>query len=102
MNERQAWEEIVQEWKQLDKLEDLNQRLYDELGGAIMYILEYSKRNNIVLPHRDRLFKMVENYHVTCLSIMDFHKKIKSLPRENQHDFKHSDNSTEPKYLSNI
>jgi hypothetical protein len=31
------------------------ERIVDELGGAIMFILECGKRNNITLPNRDRL-----------------------------------------------
>ena len=38
MNVYEAWERIV-----------------DELGSPIMFILECGKRNNITLPNRDRL-----------------------------------------------
>jgi hypothetical protein len=98
LNEHQAWEEIVREWKQIDRMKDLNQRLYDELGGCLMYIIEYAERNNIVLPNRDRLYRMVENLHVTCNSVMYLYRRINtSSPTRNQHDFKHGDDSTEPK-----
>ena len=31
------------------------ERIVDELGGPIMYILECGNRKNITLPNRDRL-----------------------------------------------
>jgi hypothetical protein len=56
---------IIEEWKQVDRMKQLNQKLYDELDVASMFTLEYAERNNIVLPNRDRLFRMVENIHNT-------------------------------------
>jgi hypothetical protein len=52
--EFEAWQNILNEWKRLDRLRRLNQRLYDYLGSSIIYLLEYSKRNNVVLPHEER------------------------------------------------
>jgi hypothetical protein len=84
MNDFEAWQRIIEEWKKVDKMQNLNQRLYDELGGAIQYILEYSKRNDIVLPNRIRLFRMMENYHRTTDAINDFHRKINSPTESRQ------------------
>jgi hypothetical protein len=56
MNNFEAWERIV-----------------DELGGPIMYILECGKRNNITLPNTDRLLL---NGSVTTNAITDYHKGI--------------------------
>jgi hypothetical protein len=67
---------IIEEWKQVDRMKQLNQRLYDELDVALMFILEYAERNNIVLPNRDRLFRMVENIHNTTNAISEYHGKI--------------------------
>lgn len=67
---------IIEEWKQVDRMKQLNQRLYDELDVALMFILEYAERNNIVLPNRDRLFRMVENIHNTTNAISGYHGKI--------------------------
>lgn len=57
-------------------MKQLNQRLYDELDVALMFILEYAEGNNIVLPNRDRLFRMVENIHNTTNAISEYHGKI--------------------------
>jgi hypothetical protein len=95
MNERQAWEEIVREWRQIDKMKDLNQRLYDELGGCLVYVLEYAKKNNITLPNKDRLYRMVENLHVTCYSVMNLYKRINSSPKSEHPRFTPED-GTEP------
>jgi hypothetical protein len=66
---------IIEEWKQVDRMKQLNQRLYDELDVALMFALEYAERNNIVLPNRDRLFRMVENIHNTTNAISEYHVK---------------------------
>jgi hypothetical protein len=84
LNEFEAWQKILEHWKQVDKMKQLNQRLYDELGGALMYILDYADRNSIVLPNRDRLFRMIDNIHNTTDAIMDYHNKINS-PANNTH-----------------
>ena len=68
-------------------MKQLNQRLYDELDIALMFTLEYAERNNIVLPNRDRLFRMVENIHNTTNAISEYHGKINnnnSLPTDSQ------------------
>jgi hypothetical protein len=98
MNEFDAWQQIVEEWKQVDKMKKLNQRLYDELGGCLMYILEYSEKNNIVLPNRDRLFRMVDNIHKTMDTIWDYHHKINGTtsPTKMQQPNKTTEDSTEP------
>src|SRR5919108_3506677 len=101
MNDFEAWQRIIEEWKQVDKMKRLNQRLYGELGGAIMFILEYSKRNNIVLPNKDRLFRLVDNIHVTTDAIKEYHEKISS-PTESQQRNKTTEDSTEPYSLSSI
>ena len=67
---------IIEEWKQVDRMKQLNQKLYDELDVALMFTLEYAERNNIVLPNRDRLFRMVENIHNTINAISEYHGKI--------------------------
>jgi hypothetical protein len=67
---------IIEEWKQVDRMKQLNQRLYDELDVALMFILEYAERNNFVLPNSDRLFRMVENIHNTTNAINEYHGKI--------------------------
>jgi len=99
LNDFEAWQKIVGEWKEVDRMKSLNQRLYDELGSAIIYILEYSKRNNIVLPNRERLFKMIENIHVTTGSIRDYHNRINNIPPKTKHPFSTPDDETEPKFM---
>ena len=83
MNDFEAWQKIVEEWKQVDRMKELNQRLYDELGGAIMYILEFSKRNDIVLPTRERLYRLIDNIHVTTDTIKGYHNTINSATKPN-------------------
>jgi hypothetical protein len=40
---------------------------------------------------------MVDNIHKTTDAIKEYHRKINWSPTRNQHDFKHGDDSTEPK-----
>lgn len=60
MNDFEAWQERLSEWKQVNRMKNVNQRLYDYLASSIIYILEYAKKNGIILPHRDVLYRMVE------------------------------------------
>jgi hypothetical protein len=76
MNEFEAWQKIIEKWKEVDRMKILNQRLYDELGGSLMYILEYAERNNIILPNKDRLWRMVDNIHETIDIVKNHHDKI--------------------------
>jgi hypothetical protein len=100
MNEFDAWQQIVEEWKQVDKMKKLNQRLYDELGGSLIYILEYSEKNNIILPNRDRLFRMVDNIHKTMNTIWDYHHKINgTAPTKMQQPNKTTEDEIEPKVV---
>jgi hypothetical protein len=38
---------IIEEWKQLGRMKQLNQKLYDELDVALMFTLEYPERNTL-------------------------------------------------------
>ena len=38
---------IIEEWKQVDRMKQLNQKLYDELDVALMFTLEYAERNKV-------------------------------------------------------
>ena len=78
-------------------MKKLNQRLYDELGGALMYILQYADKNDIVLPSRDRLFRMIENLHITTDSIREYHDKINASPTKLQQPDRTPEDATLPK-----
>ncbi|KAA2283865.1 hypothetical protein [Candidatus Nitrosocosmicus sp. SS] len=93
----EAWQEILEKWKQVNRMQDLNQRLYDELGSAIIYILEYSKRNDVVLPNRERLWKLVENIHEITGRVNRYRGEINNLPPKTKHPFSTPDEETEPR-----
>jgi hypothetical protein len=48
-------------------MKKLNQELYDQLFGAIVYIIEYSKKYNISIPNGEALKRMTDKIH----SLMD-------------------------------
>jgi hypothetical protein len=63
MNEFQAWNEIIEEWKKVDRLRRLNQEFYDQLGDTFFFLLKYAEKNNIPLPNREGLFSMIDRLH---------------------------------------
>ena len=89
---------IIEEWKQVDRMKQLNQRLYDELDVALMFTFEYAERNNIVLSNRDRLFRMVENIHNTtnAMSITVKSTTTTRYQRIPNNGSKHPTKATEP------
>ncbi len=59
MDEIDVLQKALIEMKQAKKLKILNQELYDQLIGSIVYILKYSERNNISLPNEEGLTSLV-------------------------------------------
>ena len=41
----------------------LIQELYDQVGGTLFFMLEYAKKNDIILPNRDALYQMADRIH---------------------------------------
>jgi hypothetical protein len=76
MNDFDAWQRILLEWKNVNHMKRLNQQLYDQLGGAIIYILKYGEKNNIPLPNKDALYRMIDNVHDITGKIKQRHEEI--------------------------
>lgn len=51
------------------RIKKLNQELYDLLGGALIYILNYAKKNNILLPNKNRLEETADRIHRLMIEI---------------------------------
>ena len=64
MNEFEAMQYLVQEWKAVERKSKKCQELYDLLGGALLYTVRYARKNNIPLPNFDALDRMVECIHL--------------------------------------
>ena len=46
---------ILDEWKEVHRIRRrINERLYDYLASSIIYLIEYSKKHDFILPHKDR------------------------------------------------
>jgi hypothetical protein len=73
MNEFQAWERILLEWKQVHRLKTLNQRLYDQLSGSIIHLVRYAQDNNINLPNQEKLWQLIDRVE----DIMDDINEVK-------------------------
>jgi hypothetical protein len=83
MNDFDAWQKILLEWKQVNQMKRLNQQLYDQLGGSIVYILNYSEKHNIPLPDRDCLYRMIDNVHDITGTIKRLHREMATRSDEN-------------------
>jgi hypothetical protein len=59
----EAWQEILIEWQQVNRMKRLIQELYDQVGGTLFYLLDYAKKNDIVLPNRSALYRMADRIH---------------------------------------
>jgi transketolase len=78
MNEFGAWAKIIEEWKQANRMKELNQDLYDILASSLLYVWDYAEKNDIVLPHRERLNRILENIHDKTEQIWTLHRRINS------------------------
>lgn len=63
MNDNDAWSEIFYEWKQVRRIKELNQELYDLLFSSILYIIEYSNKYSIPIPQKEALSRMANSIH---------------------------------------
>lgn len=64
MNDFEAWEKIIVKWKQVNRMKKLNQELYDILSGTILYLQDYSKKNDLMLPNREEINRMLARIHI--------------------------------------
>ena len=92
MNEFEAWQKIMSEWKEVNRMKKLNQELYDILGGAIIYISKYAEKNTISLPNRDAINRMASKIH--CL--IDEINISSETPNLNKKNFDDSNPSNLP------
>ncbi len=74
MNDFEAWEKIIAEWKEVNRAKRLNQELYDVLAGSITYLIEYSKKNEIVLPNKAEINRMLGRIHILMDKIDQSHQ----------------------------
>jgi len=51
-------------------------------SAAIIYVLNYSEKNNIPLPNRDSLYRLVDNVHDITGKIKTLHKEINRRPSD--------------------
>jgi hypothetical protein len=55
--------DMMDEWREVRRMKRLNQELYDLLGGSIIFILGYSKKNKIPIPQYNHLKRMSARIH---------------------------------------
>jgi hypothetical protein len=98
MDNFDAWQRILSEWRKVQRMKKLNQRLYDHLGGSIIYVLNYADKNNIPLLNSKTLYDLVDKAE-NIIDEINLLANEASSPTRNQHDYKHEDDSTEPNFL---
>lgn len=59
MNEFEAWSKLLSEWHEVNRMKQLNQELYDLLGGGLMYCISYAKKHSIPIPDMESMVKRV-------------------------------------------
>lgn len=84
MDEMEGWERIITEWQRVKRMKKLNQELYDLLGGAVMHILDYAKKNNIVLPNRESIYDSAERIHALMDEINKDQKQIPAFDKDSK------------------
>jgi hypothetical protein len=75
MNDFDAWQRILQERKKVNHMKRLNQELYDQLGGAIIYIMNYSEEQHPT-TNKASLYRMINNFHDITGRIKALHEDI--------------------------
>lgn len=75
-----------QELQDALKIKRINDELLEFLTSSLWWLLHYSRKNSLPLPEKDRIIDILDR----VMKIAD------KLPTQNQHDFKHSEDSTEP------
>lgn len=78
-----------QELQDALKIKKINDELLECLASSLRWLLHYSRKNGLPLPEKDRMIHILDR-------VMAISNK---LPTQNQHDFKHADDSTEPKFI---
>lgn len=72
-------------------MKKLNQQLYDQLNGSILYLLKYVRKHNIIFPNRERLLNLMDNIRFITNEIKEYHKSIiyqkAEVATQNQHPF---------------
>lgn len=80
-----------QELQDALKIKRTNDELLEFLTSSLRWLLHYSRKNSLPLPETDRMIDILDR-------VMAISNKLP--PTQNQHDFKHSEDSTEPVFLS--
>ena len=79
-----------QELQDALKIKRVNDELLEFLTSSLRWLMHYSKKNNLPLPEKDRIVDILDRVMIIA---------AKLPPTRNQHDFKHSEDSTEPIFL---
>lgn len=89
MDELDVLKEAIREMNYMLKMKKMNQELYDQLLGSIVYILRYSEQYNVELPNRGSLVSL-------AFKAEKLIKRINDTSDENLHTSKSDTDLTEP------
>ncbi len=54
MNEFEAWQKNLDEWEEVDNNEKIKSKIIWFTCKFIIYLLEYYKKHDFILPHKDK------------------------------------------------
>lgn len=89
MEKEKITNDIINQYKDALHLKKLNQELYDQLCGSILYLLKYSQKYDIPLPKKELLLGMIKNAESIIEQFAESHQ-----PTGNTN--KKTDNETAP------
>lgn len=58
------------------RMKNINQELYDQLLGSIVYLFKYSEKYGVPLPKRDELYRMVKKAEFLIDQINPINRKL--------------------------
>jgi hypothetical protein len=81
------------EYSNAVRLKRLNQELFDHLLGSVIWILKYSEKYGVPIPHRDEIFRMIQKSDYFLDRILD------NIPPDFKHPNGTPDKPIEPIFM---
>jgi hypothetical protein len=92
--------QLIGEIQEAVRVKELNVELMEHLAFTANWILRYCENNNVKPPDLDKLLKLIDRSRQLIQRMYEHYSlSSPSPPTQNQHDFKHEDDSTEPNIL---
>jgi hypothetical protein len=97
VDEYRLLQDALNTMRYAQSLKRLNQELYDQLCGSIVYLVKYCEKNNLTLPNKEALLGLVIKSHSYIDNIKE--KQMPPLSPKSEHPSTTPKDSTEPKIM---